>query len=255
MPLIMHSPKLQRLGTVDHSSSSRLRVYQVWKGKNIIVLLFLTSGSDPGIIPRNSQPPDPDDDSSGVSADWSRNYRYFFMFVSSTTLLCLHVLFSCSLNIRTVMNKHQCTPCMAVQQSPIAGMLIGYTFVICWFVGGLTMFHLYIISTNQTTYENFRYQYDRKMNPYNVGTFRNRMEVFCSRKPRSRNDFRALVRNDSLVNSYTGATSDLELGRRRGFDAGDFEDPRNRMGHLGRLERCRTQPRHDHWEERRGNWR
>ncbi|XP_047964358.1 probable protein S-acyltransferase 7 [Salvia hispanica] len=379
MPLIMHSPKLQRLRTVDHSSSSRLRVYQVWKGRNkfycggrivfgpdiksifmtlslilipvimfwvfvakgliisysregiilvvtsalltayIIVLLFLTSGSDPGIIPRNSQPPDPDDDSSGVSTDWGsslssahgvpltknvyingivvkvkycqtcmlyrpprcshcsicnncverfdhhcpwvgqcvgkRNYRYFFMFVSSTTLLCLHVLFSCSLNIRVVMNKHHCTPWMAIQQSPIAGMLIGYTFVICWFVGGLTMFHLYLISTNQTTYENFRYQYDRKMNPYNVGIFRNCMEVFCSRKPRSRNDFRALVRNDSPVNSYTGVTSDLEMGRRRGFDADDFEDPRNRIGHLGRLERCRTQPRHDHWEDRRGNWR
>lgn len=109
--------------------------------------------------------------------------------------------------------------------------------------------------STQTTYENFRYQYDRKMNPYNVGIFRNCMEVFCSRKPRSRNDFRALVRNDSPVNSYTGATSDLEMGRRRGFDADDFEDPRNRIGHLGRLERCRTQPRHDHWEDRRGNWR
>ncbi|KAG6425569.1 hypothetical protein SASPL_116010 [Salvia splendens] len=213
MPLIMHSPKLQRLGTVDHSSSSRLRVYQVWKGKNvcvffmcispiycrskaIIVLLFLTSGSDPGIIPRNSQPPDPDDDSSGDS--------------------------------------HEQAPMYPVHGCP--------TVTHCG-------------DAHRTTYENFRYQYDRKMNPYNVGTFRNRMEVFCSRKPRSRNDFRALVRNDSLVNSYTGATSDLELGRRRGFDAGDFEDPRNRMGHLGRLERCRTQPRHDHWEERRGNWR
>lgn len=38
----------------------------------IIVLLFLTSGIDPGIIPRNNQPPDQqlDDDSSGLSTDW-----------------------------------------------------------------------------------------------------------------------------------------------------------------------------------------
>lgn len=40
----------------------------------IIVLLFLTSGSDPGIIPRNAFPPEPDDgDSSILSLDWTGN--------------------------------------------------------------------------------------------------------------------------------------------------------------------------------------
>ncbi|XP_057773919.1 probable protein S-acyltransferase 7 [Salvia miltiorrhiza] len=374
----MYSPKLQRLRAVD--SSSRLRVYQVWKGRNkffcggriifgpdvksifltlslilipvilfwafvakhlislyshgggiilvvssvlltayIIVLLFLTSGTDPGIVPRNPQPPDLDDDSSGLSTDWGgsqssacgvpltknvsingivvkvkycqtcmlyrpprcshcsicnncverfdhhcpwvgqcigkRNYRFFFMFVSSTTLLCLHVLFSCSINITSIMHKKHCSMWMAIQQSPVSGILITYTFVICWFVGGLTTFHLYLISSNQTTYENFRYQYDRKMNPYNVGIARNCMEVFCSKMPRSRNNFRALIKGDSPVGLYKGPTTDVEMGRRRGIDADDFEDPRNRIGNLGRLERCRTQPRHDHLEERRGNWR
>lgn len=176
---------------------------------------------------------------------------------------------------------------MAIQRSPVSGILIMYTFVICWFVGGLTTFHLYLISSNQvsyifylllrlvfsldlaiiqfpdtslsfpmqTTYENFRYQYDRKMNPYNVGIARNCMEVFCSKMPRSRNNFRALIKGDSPVGSYTGPTGDVEMGRRRGLDADDFDDTRHRVGNLGRLERCRTQPRHDHWEERRGNWR
>lgn len=38
----------------------------------IIILLFLTSGRDPGIIPRNTHPPDPDDcDSSSLSTDWA----------------------------------------------------------------------------------------------------------------------------------------------------------------------------------------
>lgn len=39
----------------------------------VILLLFLTSGRDPGIIPRNSHPPEPDDegDTSSISTDWA----------------------------------------------------------------------------------------------------------------------------------------------------------------------------------------
>ncbi|KAB1201692.1 Protein S-acyltransferase 8 [Morella rubra] len=38
----------------------------------VVILLFVTSGRDPGIIPRNSHPPDLEDESdvSRVSADW-----------------------------------------------------------------------------------------------------------------------------------------------------------------------------------------
>lgn len=210
------------------------------------------------------------------------------MFVSSTTLLCLHVLFSCTMNILRIMHKEHCTILKAIERSPVSGILILYTFVICWFVGGLTTFHLYLISSNQvfyiiflfhlqfvfslenasypaldfyvqTTYENFRYQYDRKMNPHNLGIPRNCMEVFCTRLPRSRNNFRAFVKRDSPVCAnapvYTGrsaANVEMGMGRRR-VSLDDFADTRSRGSNLGRLERCRTQPRHD-WQER-GNWR
>lgn len=310
-----------------HGVGGFLVIFSVILTAHIIVLLFLTSGIDPGIIPRNNQPPDQqlDDDSSGLSTDWGsqssthgvaltknvyingivvkvkycqtcmlyrpprcshcsicnncverfdhhcpwvgqcigkRNYRYFFMFVSSTALLCLHVLVSCTINITVIMRKEHCTIWKAVEHSPVSGALVMYTFVICWFVGGLTTFHLYLISSNQTTYENFRYQYDRKMNPYNLGIARNCVEVFCSRIPRSKNNFRALVKGNSpvafnpalyMAEEMAKRSLDMEMGRRQAVNADEFEDVRSRVGGLGRLERCSTEPRRD-WPDK-GNWK
>lgn len=78
-----------------------------------------------------------------------RNYRFFFMFVSSTTMLCIYVFAFCWVNIRKIMEMHECKFGRALLKSPISGLIILYTFIAVWFVGGLTSFHLYLISTNQ----------------------------------------------------------------------------------------------------------
>lgn len=93
-----------------------------------------------------------------------------------------------------------------------------------WFVGGLSVFHFYLISTNQTTYENFRYRYDRRENPYNKGIFSNFKEVFFSKIPSSAIDFQGLVLEDehlvvepTNLDDVEGVTSskekiDIEMG-------------------------------------------
>ncbi|KAL0344166.1 UNVERIFIED_CONTAM: putative protein S-acyltransferase 7 [Sesamum angustifolium] len=91
------------------------------------------------------------------------------------------------------MDTEQTSIWRAMIKTPASIVLIVYTFIAVWFVGGLTAFHLYLISTNQTTYENFRYRYDRRANPYNKGILENFKEIFCGPTPPSKNNFRAKV--------------------------------------------------------------
>ena len=122
-----------------------------------------------------------------------RNYRFFFMFISSTTFLCLYVFVFCWVNLILITRHYGYSLGGAIVESPVSGFLIVYTFVTSWFVGGLTAFHSYLSCTNQTTYENFRYRYEGKSNPYNRGAARNLLEICLSPIPASKHDFRQKV--------------------------------------------------------------
>lgn len=244
-----------------HHAGIAIMVVAVVHTCGVLVLLLLTSGRDPGVIPRNNHPPEPEEEVSS-SSDWSggqtpklrlprtkdvivngvvvkvkycdtcmlyrpprcshcsicnncverfdhhcpwvgqcigrRNYPYFFMFVLSATLLCFFIFAMCALRIKKVMDgdpPH--TVWKALQRSPAAAFLMAYAFLATWFVGGLTVFHLYLISTNQTTYENFRYRYDHKVNPYDQGIVHNFKEILCSAIPHSKVNFRAEVQPEA----------------------------------------------------------
>ncbi|KAK6127169.1 hypothetical protein DH2020_039098 [Rehmannia glutinosa] len=106
----------------------------------------------------------------------------------------------------------------------VSVFLIAYCFIAVWFVGGLSVFHFYLMCTNQTTYENFRYRYDKKENPYNQGMLNNLKEIFFSKTTPSLVNFREWVNEEdesyieSITKKYGGdimkpnGKIDLELG-------------------------------------------
>ncbi|ERN06254.1 probable protein S-acyltransferase 7 isoform X1 [Amborella trichopoda] len=312
----------------------------------VLSLLLLTSGRDPGIIPRNAHPPEPEgfDGSievgggqtpqlrlprmkdvvvNGISVKikycdtcmlyrpprcshcsicnncverfdhhcpWvgqcigKRNYRFFFMFVFSTTLLCIYVFAFCCLYIKRIMDFENTSVWKALIKTPASIVLIIYTFISVWFVGGLTVFHLYLISTNQTTYENFRYRYDRRANPYNLGVVNNFKEIFFSEMTPSKNKFRARVPEEEgstglglgqarvgpagFVSPNMGRATvggDLEMGakaswRDMGGNMADFEgrlssEPQEEKDGAEGLEgRGVMHPRRSSWGRKSGSW-
>ncbi|XP_010482306.1 PREDICTED: probable protein S-acyltransferase 9 [Camelina sativa] len=254
----------------------------------VLILLFITSARDPGIVPRNMHPPEEElCYDTTISSDgrqtptvqiprtkevmvygvpvrvkycdtcmlyrpprcshcsicnncverfdhhcpWVgqcigvRNYRYFFMFVSSATLLCIYLFSMSALYVKVMMDNHQGTVWRAMRESPWAVLLMIYCFISLWFVGGLTGFHLYLITTNQTTYENFRYRSDNRINVYNRGCSNNFFEIFCSKGKPSRNDFRAFIKEESPRNITLATTWE----RAEEADVGNREERRQKV--------------------------
>ena len=70
------------------------------------------------------------------------------MFITTSTILCVYVLsFSLSILI------HQQEPFFkAVSKDILSDILVVYCFIAFWFVGGLSIFHSYLVCTNQVSF-------------------------------------------------------------------------------------------------------
>ncbi|WIA15175.1 hypothetical protein OEZ85_001859 [Tetradesmus obliquus] len=135
-----------------------------------------------------------------------RNYRTFLMFIYSTSV---YIAWTFGVSLGSLFIRHR-ELAAAVEpgsqesfgnnlwlqtlgQSGAAIALMIFTFIFFWFVCGLSGFHTWLVATNQTTYENFRYNHNQVPNPYDEGFFSNCASVWCVRVPPSKVQFRAFV--------------------------------------------------------------
>ncbi|XP_042508793.1 probable protein S-acyltransferase 4 isoform X2 [Macadamia integrifolia] len=184
-----------------------------------LMFLFLTSGRDPGIVPRSSRPPEPDEAFEGCppSMEWV-NGRNPHMRLPRTKDVIVN---------GHVIKVKYCDTCLLYRPPRASHCSICNNCVQrfdhhCPWVGQCI---------GLTTYENFRYRYDKKENPYNKGMIRNIRELFFSRIPPSMNNFRAWVMEEDIEGRSVGSSIaggimsskekiDLEMGSKLAEDGG-----------------------------------
>ncbi|KAM7269735.1 hypothetical protein ACFE04_025232 [Oxalis oulophora] len=220
----------------------------------VLMLLLITSGRDPGIIPRNLHPPDPDDgEGSSISMDWPGSHTNGPSIPPTKDVMVNGI----------IVKVKYCQTCMLYRPPRCSHCSICNNCVErfdhhCPWVGQCI---------GKTTYENFRYRYDRKRNPYNRGCFSNIAEIFFSKIPMSRNNFREKVKvNSSSMFASTKSMGsmgrvpsvsqvpvspktpkrsfDIEMGKRQAVGAEDFQDLHNQIDRFGDGERGEARPSH-----------
>lgn len=113
-----------------------------------------------------------------------RNYKTFFFFVSSTTVLCFWVIVVSIVQLNdSAVHQHDGDWSSAIAAYPASIVVSVYAFLASWFVGGLTIFHSILITKNSTTYEHFRSRYSPADNPYDLGIWGNWKEALFSPTP------------------------------------------------------------------------
>ncbi|XP_055783252.1 palmitoyltransferase ZDHHC9-like isoform X2 [Salvelinus fontinalis] len=130
-----------------------------------------------------------------------RNYRYFYLFTLSLSLLTIYIF---TFNIvHVVMRSVNSGFVKTLQDTPGTVLEVLVCFFTLWSVVGLTGFHTYLISLNQTTNEDIKGSWsgkNRVQNPYShKNIINNCCEVLCGPAYPSVLDRRGLMRDDLPV--------------------------------------------------------
>lgn len=138
-----------------------------------------------------------------------RNYRYFYLFTMSLSLLTIYI-FTFDI-VHVVMRSVDKGFVSTLKETPGTVLEVLVCFFTLWSVVGLTGFHTYLISLNQTTNEDIKGSWsgkNRVQNPYShKNIIKNCCEVLCGPTYPSVLDRRGLMQEDSSVSATSAATS------------------------------------------------
>ncbi|KAM9741099.1 palmitoyltransferase ZDHHC9 [Menidia menidia] len=132
-----------------------------------------------------------------------RNYRYFYLFTLSLSLLTIYI-FTFDI-VHVVMRSVDNGFLNTLKDTPGTVLEVLVCFFTLWSVVGLTGFHTYLISLNQTTNEDIKGSWsgkNRVQNPYShKNIFKNCCEVLCGPAYPSVLDRRGLMQEDSPLSA------------------------------------------------------
>ncbi|KAI7868939.1 DHHC palmitoyltransferase-domain-containing protein [Spinellus fusiger] len=122
-----------------------------------------------------------------------RNYRPFFTFIVTATLLCCYVIVFSVVHLLSIA-KQQANGSFNTlfQVAPVSFVLCIVCFLLLWMVGGLTFYHCSLIMRGVTTHEQLRASLIHSRypglsaNPFHMGSpSRNMLHVLCRPQPKS----------------------------------------------------------------------
>ncbi|XP_020665326.1 palmitoyltransferase ZDHHC14 isoform X2 [Pogona vitticeps] len=130
-----------------------------------------------------------------------RNYRFFYMFILSLSFLTVFIF---AFVITHVIHRSQQTGFLnALKDSPASVLEAVVCFFSVWSIVGLSGFHTYLISSNQTTNEDIKGSWSNKrgkenFNPYSHGNiFTNCCSALCGPLSPSLIDRRGFIQPDT----------------------------------------------------------
>ncbi|KAG7519018.1 palmitoyltransferase ZDHHC9 [Solea senegalensis] len=136
-----------------------------------------------------------------------RNYRYFYLFTMSLSLLTIYI-FTFDI-VHVVMRSVDNGFLNTLKETPGSVLEVLVCFFTLWSVVGLTGFHTYLISLNQTTNEDIKGSWsgkNRVQNPYShKNILKNCCEVLCGPAYPSVLDRRGLMQEDSSASATSAA--------------------------------------------------
>ncbi|XP_041929970.1 palmitoyltransferase ZDHHC9 isoform X1 [Alosa sapidissima] len=130
-----------------------------------------------------------------------RNYRYFYLFTLSLSLLTIYI-FAFDI-VHVVLRSVDSGFVNTLKETPGTVLEVVVCFFTLWSVVGLTGFHTYLISLNQTTNEDIKGSWsgkNRVQNPYShKNIIKNCCEVLCGPPYPSVLDRRGVVLDDAAA--------------------------------------------------------
>jgi len=116
-----------------------------------------------------------------------RNYRYFYLFVNSATFNLIYGFVLCALQIIILVIQsseanfsQKVWNSLITYPSPVSLICGVYAFFLVWSIGGLGVFHTYIICKAETTNEDLKGVFRNRKNPFSIGFIKNYLSIVCS---------------------------------------------------------------------------